>query len=231
MTDIQTRYDAIVFDNDGVIVEPTARSHLVDAVLEAFREFGHEPDREYAAETVATAAGPHDTVGDYDIDIEAFWEHREDAAAAAQKAATRDGGKRPYDDVTVLERFDVPLGLVSNNQAETVAFLLDYYDLPDFETAYGRAHSVEGASRRKPEPYYIDQALRDLETTDALYVGDSEKDVVAAHRAGVDSAFLRREHVRDTRLNVEPTYEVSDLHELAGAITAEGADSHVTGAE
>jgi len=198
----------------GVIVEPTERSHIVDAVLETFREFGHEPDREYVTRVVDTGAGPHETVDGFDTDPADFWNRRESATAAAQIAATRAGGKQPYADVGFVDRLDARIGLVSNNQAETVEFLLDYHALPAFETAYGRAPSLTGASRRKPEPYYIEQAMDDLGTTDALYVGDSEKDIVAAHRAGIDSAFLRREHVEDVSLNVTPTYEVSDLEEL-----------------
>jgi len=45
-------------------------------------------------------------------------------------------------------------------------------------------------------------------------VGDDESDVVAAHRAGIDSAFIRRPHRRDADLDVEPTYVIDDLHDL-----------------
>lgn len=215
MTDtLATDYDAIVFDNDGVIVEPTERARLVDAVLETFREFGHDPPRETAERAVATAAGPRETIGDRDIDPSAFWRHREAVAAAAQKAAIREGEKTPYEDVEVLSRLDARHGLVSNNQAETIAFLVDHYGLGEFETVYGREPSLVGAKRRKPEPYYIEQALADLGTRSALYVGDSEKDVLAAGRAGIDSAFVRREHRADVDLSVEPTYEVPDLYAL-----------------
>lgn len=209
-----TGYEAVVFDNDGVIVEPTERARIVDAVERAFREFGVDPGREHAEWTVATGAGPVESVGDYGIDPERFWPVREDEAAAEQKRVVREGGKPVYDDTSALECLDARLGLVSNNQAETVEFLVDYHDLSCFETTYGREHTVEGAARRKPAPYYIEQALSDLGTTDAVYVGDSEKDVVAAHAAGVDSVFLRREHVAGTDLSVEPTYEVADLQEL-----------------
>jgi phosphoglycolate phosphatase-like HAD superfamily hydrolase len=178
-------YDAVVFDNDGVIVEPTERARLVDAVQRTFREFGHEPPREVARRAVATAAGPRETVGDRDVHL------------------------------------DARLGLVSNNQAETVAFLVDYYGFDQFETVYGREPSLAGARRRKPEPYYLEQALADLGAQRALYVGDSQKDVRAAHRAGIDSAFLRREHRADADLDVEPTYDLQDLHALVETVRVE----------
>jgi len=216
---LATDYDAIVFDNDGVIVEPTERGRLVDAVGTAFRKFGHDPPREAIERAVARAAGPRETVGDREIDPEAFWRRREAAAAATQKEAIRAGEKEPYDDTEVLSRLNARLGLVSNNQAETVAFLVEYYGFDQFETVYGREPSLLGADRRKPDPYYIEQALSDLGTYDALYVGDSEKDIVAACRAGIDSAFLRREHRADADLSVEPTYEVPDLYVLVETVT------------
>ena len=62
---------------------------------------------------------------------------------------------------------------------------------------------------------YLDRALSDLGTRDALYVGDSGVDVEAATRAGVDSAFVRRDHRADYPLRAEPDYEVPDLAALA----------------
>jgi phosphoglycolate phosphatase-like HAD superfamily hydrolase len=122
--------------------------------------------------------------------------------------------------VAALDRLDVPLGLVSNNQHATIEFLLAHYDLPDFETARGRRPTLAGAAMRKPEPDYLEAALEDLGTVDALYVGDSAKDVIAAQRAGIDSAYLRREHVADVELAAEPTFEVADLRDLIERVVA-----------
>ncbi len=54
---------------------------------------------------------------------------------------------------------------------------------------------------------------------DALYVGDSETDVLAAHNAGLDSIFLRREHSADVTLSVEPTAEMPNLRALVERVT------------
>lgn len=208
-------YDAIVFDNDGVIVEPTDRTVLVDAVVESFEAFDLDVDRAFAERTVANDVVPAETIREYGVDPEPFWHYRELSASLAQQAHVRAGGKPVYDDVVVLGDLDVPLALVSNNQHATVEFLLAYHGLSDlFVSARGRAPTLAGAAERKPEPQLIEAALSDLGTTDALYVGDSEKDVVAARRAGIDSAFLRRSHVDHVELSVEPTVEVTDLHQL-----------------
>jgi HAD superfamily hydrolase (TIGR01549 family) len=213
-----TEYDAIVFDNDGVIVEPSDRDVLVDAVIDAFAAFGVTVDPERAERSVTQSTVPHDLLREHGLAPEAFWHQRELTASLAQQAHTREGGKPVYDDVGALDALAVPLGLVSNNQHATVEFLLAYHDIATFETAYGRQPTLTGAARRKPEPYYLERALADLDATHALYVGDSEKDIVAAQRAGVDSVFLRRDHVADVTLSVEPTAEVPDLRTLVDTL-------------
>ena len=109
---------------------------------------------------------------------------------------------------------------MSNNQHATIEFLLAFHDLPEFETARGRRPTLSGAAARKPEPEYVEAAVADLGVEDALYVGDSEKDVVAAQRAGIDAAYLRRDHVADVTLSAEPTFEVPDLERLVERATA-----------
>jgi len=210
-------YDAVVFDNDGVLVELTDRELLAEAVQAAFAHFDVSVDDATAREMVAADAPPDEAFErEYGIDPAAFWERREAIASEFQREAIRAGEKALYDDVEVVSRLPHRTGVVSNNQHETIDFILDHHDIGrHFETAYGRVPTLAGANRKKPDPSYIEQALDDLDTRAALYVGDSEKDVVAAHRAGIDSAFLRRDHRADLDLSVEPTHEVADLYELA----------------
>jgi HAD superfamily hydrolase (TIGR01549 family) len=221
-------YEAIIFDNDGVLVEPTDRTVLVDAVLDSFETFGVDADRELAAHTVAENVVPTATVRSHGVDPTAFWHHRELTTSLAQQAHVREGGKSVYPDIDALDELSVPLGLVSNNQHATVEFLLAYHGLDErFDVAIGRRPTLEGAASQKPEPHYIVRALDRLGVSGALYVGDSETDVVAAHRAGIDSAFLRRSHVADVELSVDPTFEITDLHELVTTIDQRAAEGSV----
>lgn len=208
-------YEAVVFDMDGVLVEPTDRAVLVASVVDTFAAFGVEVDQTFAERTVAEGFVPVETARDHGIDPESFWHQRELTASLAQQAHVRDGGKPLYDDVSAIHDLDRPLALVSNNQHATVEFLMAHHAIGErFKSSRGRAPTLAGAARRKPEPDYLEAALADLGTADALYVGDSQKDVVAATRAGIDSAFLRRTHVADVDLSAEPTFEVSDLRAL-----------------
>ncbi|MDR9381500.1 MAG: HAD-IA family hydrolase [Natronomonas sp.] len=207
-------YEAVVFDCDGVLVEPTDREVLVDAVVDAFAAFGVDIVRSVAERTVRKDEVPVEAAREHDVDPEAFWHYRELRASLAQQAHVREGRKSIYDDVVALSRLDAPLGLVSNNQHATIEFLCTYHDLPSFDVAYGRRPTLAGAAQRKPEPDNVERALSDMGVRDALYVGDSEKDVLAAQRAGIDAAFLRRDHVADAALSVTPTFEVQNLEAL-----------------
>lgn len=215
-------YEAVVLDNDGVLVEPTDTDVIVDAVVESFEVFDVAIDRSVARRTVDEDTVPVELAREHGIDPEALWHYRELRVSLAQQTHVRDGGKSVYDDVAALRAVDVPLGIVSNNQHATIEFLLAHHDLPAVETAYGRRPTLAGAANRKPEPVYIEQALSDLDAERALYVGDSEKDIVAADRAGIDSAFLRRDHVADVELSTEPTFEVTDFRALLERLTADG---------
>lgn len=210
-------YDAIVFDNDGVLIERTDKGVLAEAIQATFAEFDVSVPETVAREMVAADDAPDEAFErEYGIDPATFWERREAIASEYQRDAIRTGEKALYDDVTVLGDLEASLGVVSNNQHETIEFILAHHDLDQhFETAYGRVPTLSGARRKKPDPSYIEQALDDLGTRDALYVGDSHKDVIAAERAGIDSAFVRRAHRTDLELSTTPTHEVANLIELA----------------
>lgn len=211
-----TTYDAVLFDNDGVLVDPPAHADQVAAIHDAFDELGIEPvDDDHV--TALTGGVQPDLLAElertYGVDRQDIWDARERHDEQSQFAAFRAGRRDSYDDVTALAGIDQPCGVVSNNHHTTVEFILDRFDFgAAFETYYGRPMTIESISLKKPNTHYLDRAMADLGGGSALYVGDSESDVVAAERAGMDSAFVRREHSRDVSLSTAPTYEVESLH-------------------
>ena len=213
-------YEAVVFDMDGVLVEPT-EGVVADAIYAAFEACGVvDPPAEQVESLVAGA-----TIEDiqaictaHEIDPATFWHTRDSAVSRAQVRKIEAGGKPPYDDVTVLDDLNdlgVPMGIVSSNQQATVEFVLGHHRFDEYFTvAYGRAPCLEDVRRRKPHPHFIEQTLADLGVEHALYVGDSPSDVHAAHRAGLDSVFVRRAHRADLELSIEPSYEIESLWPL-----------------
>ncbi|MFW5984086.1 MAG: HAD family hydrolase [Halobacteria archaeon] len=219
-----TMYDAVLFDKDGVLVELTELERIYDAVRDTFAEFGVEPVRSEVERLVGCDAEDVVEVCEgYGVDPHEFWRRRDANVSRVQRRAFDAGDKAPYDDFDAVERLAAnrSVAVVSNNQRATVDHVLDRLGV-DVDARYGREHSLDGLRRKKPSPHYLERALDDIGTRDAVYVGDSPTDVVAAHRAGVDSAFIRRDHRRDAALDTEPTYEVGSLHELEDELGVRG---------
>ncbi|WP_115862351.1 HAD family hydrolase [Halorussus litoreus] len=222
-------YDAVLFDNDGVLVEPPGDEALREAAESAFAAVGVEnPTPDHVVDVIrgVTPDLLAEVCGTYGVDPEPFWKARDRHASDAQLAEFRDGSRDRYDDVAALadlrHGLDHGMGVVSSNQHATVEFILDRYEFGDhFETYYGRGMGVEDLRRKKPDPHFLDRAMADLGADSALFVGDSESDVAAAHNAGLDSAFVRREHCAGVELSVDPDYEVADLWDVAEIATGQ----------
>lgn len=207
----------ILFDMDGVVLEgrgthPTVYDRAADAAL---TELGLEPDerrraalREYEYESVeraCTALG---------VDPARFWQLKERHASRLCHDRLRAGERGVYDDVAAIDALaaETTLALVSNNRHETVSFVADHFELP-FDLVRGRDPTPEGFRRRKPRPDYLEETLERLDEDGGLYVGDRETDVVAASRAGLEAAYLRRPHNADTTCP-DGAIELESLSEL-----------------
>jgi HAD superfamily hydrolase (TIGR01549 family) len=212
-------YEAVLFDNDGVLTTLVDRSVLREAAAAAFDAFDVDPDPD-DVDRVTVGVSPDDLAAvcrRYDLSPAAFWRVRDETSSRAQVEAVRRGEKGLYDDVDAVARLALPRGVVSSNQQATLDFLVDHFGLDGwFETVYGREPTPESLTRKKPATHYLDRALADLGVAaeDTLFVGDSWVDVVAGDRAGCDTAFVRRPHRRDHSLDVAPTYEVETLAAL-----------------
>ncbi|MDJ1433459.1 HAD family hydrolase [Halostagnicola sp. A-GB9-2] len=214
-----TTYDSVLFDSDGILVDPPASETQADATRDAFRSVGAtavEPHHVDAIVEGVTLEELHEICTTYDLEPERFWKARERLDEESQFEKFRDGARALYDDVSAIAALPHTCGVVSNNHHSTIEYVLDAFDLHSlFDTYYGREKTLESLELKKPNTHYLEKALADLEADSALYVGDSESDVIAAHRAGLDSVFVRREHCRSVDLSVTPTYDVSDLLELS----------------
>jgi len=214
------QYDAVVFDNDGVLVEPTPWDVIREAIRDAFERVGvADPAEEHVTRLIGVTRGDVRAVAEaYDLDPAELWAARDAAGSEAQVAHMREGGKALYADLAAMRELDLPLGIVSNNQLATVEAIVEHHGLAEFDPVYARRPTLEDIGRKKPDPYHVERAVSELGATDALYVGDSATDVVAARRAGCDAAFVRREHCAGVELPHEPAFEVPDLEALAARL-------------
>lgn len=178
----------------------TLRRHDVDGVVAACTELGIDPDR--------------------------FWRVKEHYASAGTHDRIRSGERALYDDVDAIadlaERTSI--GLVTNNRHETAEFVADYLKTEfgtTFDVVRGRDPTLEGYRRRKPDPYYLERALAELDVDEGVYVGDFPKDVTAGTAAGLETAFLRRPHNRGLECPANATNELESLSELGDVVSVD----------
>lgn len=222
-------YDGLLLDHDGVIVTLGDHTALSRAAHRALEDAGVDDPDPDAVDTLSIAVDEPELLGvcrRYDLDPDRLWKLRDDRAAEALREETRSGRKAPYDDLDLLADLDVPIGIVSNNQTRVVAFVLEYYGLTDlFETVRARDPTRESLRRKKPSPTYLEAAMDDLGVESPLYVGDSESDVVAGQRAGLDTAFLYRPHRDGYDLGVEPDCEADGFADVCALLAGETANT------
>lgn len=220
MTSPHHGYEAILLDMDGVIVEPSPGRVYEEAATEALRTVGVcDPDSEQRellqslpSERPERLRSLAQSCG---VDSDELWRVREHIAADLQREAIAAGEKPLYEDVDQVRSIDARVGIVSNNQDRTVQEVVSQHDLEEWVDSWtGLDPTVSGLRRAKPSPWYLELVLDALDATSALYVGDAGSDVRAARRAGIDSAYIRREHTVPLESDLEPTYELSSLVDL-----------------
>jgi HAD superfamily hydrolase (TIGR01549 family) len=207
---------------DGIVLEGprTAPEVYADAADAALAELDADPT---SAQRRDFRRHDHDRIRDHCVDLgidpDRFWELKEGYASKGTHDRLRSGERGVYDDVDAIHDLGerTTIGLVTNNRHETAAFVADRFGF-DFAVVRGRDPTFEGYERRKPDPYYIEAALESLGVADGLYVGDSEKDVVAGRAAGLETAYVRRPHNRDRERPANATYELESLAELESVV-------------
>lgn len=222
-----TAYDSLILDYDGVLVtvlDSDARTEACWRAVDAVEPSGLAPPREVVT-TLASSVSPEtveELSDDLGVSSETLWRFRDDMLATVLTDAAVEGRKRPYRDIDSLDALSgVPIAIASNNQRRVVERILAEYDFGDaFETVHAREPRLDSLAVKKPAPTFLERAREDIGATNPLYVGDKEKDIVAARRAGMDVAFMRREHNRSRSLEATPTYSVTGLDDVVGLVTA-----------
>ncbi|PIS18163.1 hypothetical protein COW38_03470 [Candidatus Collierbacteria bacterium CG17_big_fil_post_rev_8_21_14_2_50_45_7] len=120
--------------------------------------------------------------------------------------------------LSTLIESDVQLGLVSSSKLETVMPILRKHCLYDYFEVIITADMIK---EHKPNPESILKAMGRLDSKNnsTLMVGDSEKDILAAHKAEIDSVlFLPGMHNDiynfEFLKSTKPTYIVKNLTEI-----------------
>lgn len=210
-------YDALILDHDGVLVELSGTELLREALRRAFAEHGIAPTAEVVdrLKINASVEDIRDACAELGVDPEALWAARDRIVSDLEVAAVRAGEKSPYPDVDALAACPLPVGVVSNNLERTVRFVVDHAGLTNtVDAVHARPGGLASLRHRKPDPHHLAGAVAALGARNPLYVGDSDADLEAAERLGIDAAFLRRPERETYALTHEPVFEVEGLREL-----------------
>lgn len=208
----------VCFDMDGVLLEGSGTPSWVyaDAADEALAELKAAPTpaqrEDLRRHDLADVAARCEEL---EIDPERFWELKDRYASRRTHDRIESGERGFYDDVDAIgEVADrTAIGLVTNNRHATAEFVADAVPFA-FDVVRGRRPTFADVRRKKPDPTFLADALAALDASDALYVGDSVKDVTAASALGLESAFLRRPHNRGVDRPADATHEIESLSAL-----------------
>lgn len=126
-----------------------------------------------------------------------------------------------------LKKSGKKLAVITSSIRSVVTPLLEKFNLNDL---FDAVVCIEDTERRKPHAQPLQKALEILGGTEseAIMIGDTEKDILAAHNAGVDSIlFYPVEHQEFYKLEKliehKPTYVISEFWDVTKI--AEGTHS------
>ncbi len=209
----------LIFDVDETLVYYEgydSREWFEEWVAPALEKHGIRLDYETYRKTVKGEL-PRSYVLRFGIDPVELWRIIDETNLQFRKALAREGRIKAFPDVGALKELrslGLKLAAVSNASQHCTEFVLELFDLKKyFDFVTGKDYSnLDGV---KPSPYLVEKALRalDLKPGEALVVGDSYLDVLAAKRAGVKVVNV----TRFGRIE-GADYYVENLWELVGLV-------------
>ncbi|MFB6210664.1 MAG: HAD family hydrolase [Halobacteriales archaeon] len=169
-------FEAIIYDLDGTLVRLTVDWDTVrDEVAVFFEQRGHSVE----GKTLWTFLDYADETGYRDVVEEIIGEHERPGARRSDRLATADE----------LDERTGPVGVCSLNCEAACRIALEVHELLGYvDTIVGR----DSVATRKPDPEPLLTVAQRLavDPEAILFVGDSERDEIAAERAGMAFRYV-----------------------------------------
>ncbi|MFB6116583.1 MAG: HAD family hydrolase [Candidatus Nanosalina sp.] len=216
------KYDAVIFDLDGTLLESTADrlEWLYTAVEKAIEKFDMESEAtELSHRELGTLAGLEgdekfrEKCMELGLDADRFWFHVSHMRAKEKLHLLDEnllglvnGTEEVLED---LRSENISLAVVSNAPDPTVDEVVRFFELDQLLDFFRGITDLKDFRERKPHPFHLEMAIAELEADNILYVGDSHVDVIAAEKAGADSVIIGED--READFTVENLTEIPVL--------------------
>ena len=171
-----SRYDAVVYDLDGTLVELDVDWDAVRTdVVSVYDSSGYEPPSRSLWDLLEAAAS-------YDLHDDVT-----ETIAAHEREGARSSRRLEYADRALDQ--SVPVGVCSLNSESACHLALEEHDLTAAVDVVVGRDTVE---TWKPDPEPLLWAVDELDATpsSALFVGDTVRDERTAKRAGTDFTYV-----------------------------------------
>ena len=226
-----TAYQLVLLDMDGTFLDSrgkgkipnewaynafkkTLRQYSITLTIAEINTFFLAPLRREGADGVRKFCTR------FGLDSEEFWARREKDVIEAKIAAMRSGVIKPCEGSEATIQYlseKCYLAVMSDSQQACVDYALDYFNLKRYFTIwYGRKSDLKSLAKRKPNSYYIDRILGELNVRKeaAILADDSPVGVLAAKNAGIDSVLISQDEWIKAKCESEPTFVIENISEL-----------------
>lgn len=207
----ENKFDTILFDLDGTLLNTKP---LIDAsFIHTFEKF--RPDHILSDEELDSFFGPtlYQSFSRYSSDEKEIEEMI--AYYREYNIKNHDSVVKPFDGakelVKTLSKKGYKLGVVSSKKTDLVCHGLELFGMLDKMDIVIGADEVEN---HKPAPDGILLAIKRLDAKNAVYVGDTKNDMIAAQNANIKTIAVLYSKHPEVMLEANPDYAINKLSEI-----------------
>lgn len=213
-----SNYEAVIFDQDGVLLDSGLNNFLwVDQTRKnAAEKKGYNFTTQDSLKIVHSTSQKE--INNFLDEKEMTWselQYIERKVAEKKVEMVKQGYIRLFPDThRFLTSLNVPTGLATNASSISTDFVLDFFGLRHY---FNSIHNIElerdkWFKRKKPNAVLLQEVMQDIGAENVLMVGDTSSDVGAAQAAEADSVLVES-YKKSPELN--PTYRVKNISEVS----------------
>lgn len=207
----ENRYDTILFDLDGTLLN--TRELIDRSFVHTFEHF--RPNYILTDEELDSFFGPslRQTFSKYSQDQSEIEEmvkyYREFNVSNHDEVVKVFPNAKEV--LKKLHKKGYKLGVVSSKKTDLVEHGLFQFKLLEYISV---VIGEEDVTNPKPDPEGINNAMKQLKSKKAMYIGDGLGDIAAGKNAGIDTVGVLYSDRAEAIINALPTYTINDLNEL-----------------